>query len=87
MAGDEWGHPIEHDGSNQPVPDGTFVEVVFLDGDTDQAFADEFAWSHSQLGEFWPGYIIRYRIRKPRGLAILECLLNARPAPAEREAA
>ena len=80
--GDEWGPWIEHDGNGCPVPFGTIAEV------TERANEDGDGWKSgdertgvilvsSQKIEPWylgqaVADIIRYRIRKPRGLTILE---------------
>lgn len=90
---DEWGPWIEHDGKGCPCV-GKFVHVVFdrpgisPDG---TITSEEFGIAGQHGGESWlwlPVYtrVIRYRIRKPRGLTILEELLQSLPAP-EREGA
>lgn len=80
----EWGPWTEHDGKERPVPDGVFVEVEERDGEIDAAQAEEFYWHWTDPNDeaySWDGDIIRYRIRKPRGLTILEELLADLPAP------
>lgn len=88
---DEWGPWIEHDGSGCPCK-GSFVHVGFaLPGGEVKAIAlNGESW-------FWttPDYcgatrlkagkranpIIRYRIRKPRGMAVLETVMENLNAP------
>ena len=76
-----WGPWIEHQSSLcPPVASGVFVEVAERDGEHDAAFAEEFGWYWSSCcPECKAGDILRYRIRKPRGLAILEGLLENLP--------
>ena len=81
----EWGPWIEHDGGPRPVARGTFCHLVYNDGA--EIFGpvgcaaigipvtpDGKPWG-------WPSLIIRYRIRKPLGLTILENLIADLPAP------
>ncbi len=79
---DEWGPWIEHDGKGCPVV-GQYVQDVcrFRDGhiwETEGVVSSQDAegwdWSlPSECGFFGElGRVIRYRIRKPRGLTILE---------------
>lgn len=75
---DEWGPWIEHDGKGCQCV-GFWVEVKMLDGDVDQALCDEFVWEYQELEEFFQGYIIRYRIRKPLGMKILQQLVENPP--------
>ncbi len=87
---EEWGPWIEHDGKGCPVPDGAFVLVDVGVG--------ALIIGHGRFCEFcvrtanrdwiaWP-HVIRYRIRKPRGLTILEELIADLPQPAtEKETA
>ena len=85
----EWGPWIEHDGKGCPVK-GSFVRVVYSNG-SQREFV---AWSNIRIPgkpdtdpetSAWawvtprPSKIIRYRIRKPRGLVILESLLADLP--------
>lgn len=88
----EWGPWIEHDGSKQPVPPGTYIQA-FFDVDCSKA-SDLRGWRYvskhvlegivgktdfSFRASYWP--LRRYRIRKPKGLTILESILNDLPAP------
>jgi len=91
----EWGPWIEHDGKGCPCvgawvlaqglakPGGDLIEHEFLAKD----FA-EWYWAFFGAIGFGDagkpricGKIIRYRIRKPRGLTILENLIADLPAP------
>lgn len=74
----EWGPWIEHDGKGCPCV-GMWVEVEMLDGDVDQAISGEFVWPHLELEEFFQGYIIRYRILKPRGMKLLQSIVENPP--------
>jgi hypothetical protein len=69
---DGWTPWIEHDGAKQPVPDWEIVEAFDLEGDFYEADrADTLGWDWSDdVGVM--GWIVRFRIRKPRGLTILE---------------
>ena len=85
MTEEEWGPWIEHDGNGFPLMRGQIAHMVFRDwsqeigpvgtfvvGDPDKVGS---CW---HWGTGWPE-IIRYRIRKPRGLTILEGLLTDLP--------
>jgi len=75
--GETWGPWIQHDGGGCPVPAGTIVEVVC---------EDRFGFLHSQVGRTdgdsysswdWRHFpelkkIVRYREKKPKGLALLQ---------------
>ncbi len=84
---EEWGPWIEHDGGPCPVPVGTICHAIYrspeydlslwlkdhpnvIDVGSDWVIA--FAIGNSSV---WARYVVRYRIRKPRGLTILEELL------------
>lgn len=78
----EWGRWVEHDGKHLP-PDGAICQATFDDAKTltgivrhtDQTHLDAFLWQGDEL----TSHVIRYRVRKPRGLAILESLLTDMP--------
>ena len=86
MATEEWGPWVVHDGMGCPVPQGTIVEV---------RFQDAFGYKSNMVttvtgGEFsswnWEHYpelkkIVRYREKKPRGLSLLEGLLQSLDGP------
>lgn len=88
---EEWGPWIDHDGRGCPLPFGTIAEV------TEKAVADGpgFCAGDERTGvivvicdmiEPWVwgdavAHIIRYRVRKPRGMAILEPLIADLPQP------
>jgi hypothetical protein len=92
---DEWGPWIEHDGKGCPCV-GQWVQAIVA---TPQAA--RFEVSHGRFdGPIWEGRatgidgwngptegfeIIRYRIRKPRGLTILEGLLENLPEMEDAE--
>lgn len=94
----EWGPWIEHDGKGIPVPVGVVVHAVGSLG-TDIIEVSRFSNSDVPLGAttawhwaLWEPhlfeeheYVIRYRIRKPRGLIILEGILEALDTPLPSE--
>lgn len=79
----EWGDWVEHDGRAQPVPSGTYVQVEF-DMDIPENHGTSWKvvnirtvegvvispYNFSDRDEY--AKVIRYRIRKPRGMTILE---------------
>lgn len=74
---EEWGPWIEHDGQGCPCV-GQFVHIVYVDGVELKARATGGAsWNHVSYAI----QISRYRIRKPKGLTILEQLLADLPEP------
>lgn len=83
--GEEWGEWVCHDGKHMP-PHGSICRATFDDCTTltgvvdhdDQSHRDAFLWL---LPEDEAAHVIRYRIRKPRGLTILENLIADLPAP------
>ena len=91
---ESWGPWIEHDGTCVPVMDGEFYHATYEDGDEEFAVQggdgllasgatykrDNGSWLW--LDPYEP--IIRYRIRKPRGLTILENLIADLPAPVRK---
>lgn len=96
----EFGPWIAHDGTGRPVPSGTAVQVVLEceSGDLVGPF-DAFAGEGSGRSWHWANWrrvmpdggicarVIRYRIRRPRGMEILQQLVeNRRPVEtSERE--
>jgi hypothetical protein len=86
---DEWGPWIDHDGRGCPVPRGTWVEGEDVCGHIEQWAAMMHKKPLGLPGDAWSWRfrrrvrlddIIRYRIRKPRGLTILEGLLENLPS-------
>lgn len=86
MLIDQFGPWIDHDGTGRPVPKGTVVEIeaenitglvkrheAVANGDAGTAWD----WGSVSLDQPWR--VIRYRIKKPRGLVILEGLLSDLP--------
>lgn len=87
MSDEEFGPWIEHDGTGCPVPNGTIVIARYRGGfdicakvTANGRVAHLNPWVHREgdLG------IIRYRVKKPRGLTILEGLLENLPTPTDR---
>ncbi len=83
MSEEIWGPWIEHDGKGCPCR-GQIVQVFYRNGESSTPFraltkGPSFLIGHSATDRWvWlpkPTDVIRYRIRKPRGLTILEELL------------
>lgn len=87
---EEWGPWIEHDGKGCPVKSGTIVMAecegpigIFRIVEA-QALANGEGWDWSLFGAIMldgtlNSRVIRYRIRKPRGLIILEKIIADLP--------
>lgn len=78
----EWGPWIEHDGKGCPCI-GMYVEV-------DHDFGDGLILPRVTGRRGWNGNVlecnvIRYRIRKPRGLTILQEIIENLPAPTKEQ--
>ncbi|KHQ51115.1 hypothetical protein [Mameliella alba] len=79
----EWGPWIEHNGKGCPLPDWQIVEAVDVEGEFYEADrVDTLCWDHD-CGTPVLWWIIRYRIRKPRGLTILEEIARSVKEPQE----
>ena len=87
---DEWGPWIDHDGNGYTLSFGFIVEAESADGYRQVGRPKEgptkswgarnwWNWKTLLPDEFQTGRVIRYRIRKPRGMAILEDLLQDLP--------
>ena len=86
---DEWSAWTIHDGRGCPLPAGTIVEVVSDDrfgfagremGQVSGSSESSWDWSHyPELKR-----IIRYRHKRPRGMAILREVLQTIDAPPAR---
>lgn len=74
---EQWGPWVRHDGNGYPCP-GAWVHLKFKSGVTDEGRAGVFEFGDPEVvGSSWhwgTGWdeIARYRIRKPRGLTILD---------------
>ena len=100
MSDDVWGPWVDHDGMGCPC-EGQYVQVECADGELTEGVAGSKCRSEGVnvhrgflSAWYWPNgtaegkRIVRYRIRKPRGLAILQELIENLPAPVrEREGA
>lgn len=81
----EWGPWIEHDGKGCPMPLGTHSQAKCRDGSHHEGriglgdYEPLNAWLWADDAPKGPGDVMRYRIRKPRGLIILESLLTNLP--------
>ena len=83
---DEWGPWIEHDGRGCPLPDGVVVELVTADGERAAGIilkgepgVNVWDWAECRAYRRWEWRLLRYRIRKPRGVIVLEALLADLP--------
>lgn len=86
MSDDEWGPLIEHVPGPCPVPVGTYVETELRNwedkttqwaGRITQKLHGHGAWRATHpYGKC--KLILRYRVRKPRGMAILREVLKTR---------
>ncbi|ODM50013.1 hypothetical protein A9320_28135 [Ruegeria sp. PBVC088] len=93
---EEWGPWIEHDGMGTPVPEGTRVEVEDWGGRiyTGQVVGreplpgevDVWDWRHC-ISQGRPQWLVkRYRIRKPRGLTMLQQIARDAKCPQKVDA-
>lgn len=77
---DEWGPWIEHDGRGCPCR-GFWVQAAFRSGAIAEGVAGGFrngiCWDWSIVDRQGAGVLIRYRIRKPRGMEVLERIVAA----------
>lgn len=90
MVSEEWGPWIEHDGKGCPC-EGMWVRAEYADGEVSEHIAMGYLWpGEGQVVNCWDWgecaicdcldwRVIRYRIRKPRGMVILEALLTNLP--------
>lgn len=86
---DEWGPWIEHDGKGCPgIPDRTWINIVGVNFDGtphnaeglhESRHEDLPQWSWALWNDPLIGQIHRYRIRKPRGMVVLERMLAELP--------
>ena len=79
MSKEQWGPWIDHDGKGCPCV-GEYVNVIFDEGSPKEiegsvkGLPAPWNWHLPRLPKAW-GKVIRYRIRKPKGLTMLECIL------------
>lgn len=78
----EFGPWIDHDGIGRPVPCGTIVEVEaenitgLIKRHISVAIGDKgTAWDWSSVSLNQPWRVIRYRVRRPRGMEMLDQIL------------
>ena len=81
MSEEQWSDWFQHDGGRCPLPEGAIVQVLW-NRCGQYVFKGPYA-TRGPLAENWH-LVIRYRIRKPRGLTILENLIADLPAPARK---
>jgi len=88
---DEWGPWIDHNGSGCPCV-GMWVQAkavapsgkkILAEGMAGSNGGDSWDWSKfgNVFGKALVAKITEYRIRKPRGMAVLEALVADVPAP------
>lgn len=91
----DWGPWLVHDGKGCPCV-GQYVQVRFVDGDeaVGPAGIDGGAcwiWSSLELGGWhhvergFAMHIVEFRIRRPKGMAILNAILADLPAPVKTD--
>lgn len=85
---EEWSEWFLHDGRGCPVPIGTMVWRVFEAPLEDGSGIEDISRVEAHELDSWSGrpfamQVIRYRIRKPKGLTILEGLLENLPKEVE----
>lgn len=92
---DEWGPWIEHDGNGCPcVGEYVQAEGVYPGGSrrVQEGIArDTWSWHDANFGTTHPkggvtGRVVRYRIRKPRGLTILQEMIESLPERQKEDA-
>jgi hypothetical protein len=84
MSDEEWSQWFEHDDNGMPasVTPDTIVQVkMLLDGDVCGPHRADFDGGSGWRCPLDP--VAQYRIRKPRGLTILENLIADLPAPVQ----
>lgn len=87
--GGEWGPWIVHDGKGCPVRQGVIVEVVSVDGFGFAMLSQGQVTGECPSSWDWRHYpelrkIIRYRERRPKGLAMLLDIVRSVDTPRER---
>ena len=81
MSDEQWGPWIDHDGSNYPVPVGTVVQAVRGNKSSVVCVVRHLnpyhnAWLWESLSDHTLDQrVVKYRIRKPKGLTMLENIL------------
>lgn len=89
MSEEQWGPWIDHDGSARPLMVGTYIQIE-LEHETSESHAIKRGWKFinrktlegilsSRYNLSWGKDInrcLRYRIRKPKGLSILQDILR-----------
>jgi hypothetical protein len=98
MSDEEWGPWVDHDGKGCPVQAGTYLQMEVNIAPTHvtgawvqlapKLFEGRVITTTSRNWTWTKGFanIVRYRVRKPKGLTMLEELIQNLPAPTkERE--
>lgn len=93
---DDWGPWVEHDGQGCPVPRGTLGEAELRNGTVvpfralcgsviggperpaSRRAGSAWIWGS---GPYWRLEVVAYRVRRPRGMAILREVVEVLPAP------
>lgn len=80
---DEWGPWIMHDGGDCPLQNGTIVQAKTADNmvfqgrvdhtiDLPKYVVNSWIWAECEAAKRPEWRVIRYRVRRPKGLTILE---------------
>ncbi len=77
---EEWGPWINHDGSGCPVPVGTYIHAIEINCNHKTDEKEGWLSPKGYMSKCWVmkdpygpmTQILRYRIRKPKGLTILQ---------------
>lgn len=80
---EEWGPWIEHDGKGCPCV-GALVNVQWCDSEYTTGIAGSAGGSGWDVQKEPLMYVVRYRIRKPKGLTMLERVARDATAPIEQ---
>jgi hypothetical protein len=84
----EWGPWVKHDGSSCPLKVGTLVHAVYTRGDCRTILhlpsvleaGKSWVIAYATGGLAWvDGHVSEYRVKKPKGLVMLEELLEDLP--------
>ena len=81
---EEWGKWHSHNGIGCPVPDGTYVKVLFSDGvilegmvdHPGPIFLNDGQWDWQFCSGTILALIVEYCIRKPKGMKVLEEIIE-----------
>lgn len=85
----EWGPWEQHDGKDCPLPDGTYAQARTQDGQVAEGTVRHdigppnavncWIWDECEFVGKPDWRVIEYRVRKPKGLTILEQIVSSPP--------